>query len=181
MATRRKVATDTRELILLESGYMCANPVCRHVLTLELHHIDWVRDGGGNEPSNLVALCPNCHARHTHGHIPASAIRVWKGMLISLNSVNRSNADMLLHLYRMEEHSFGKHIRYSGDALLHLAGLLNSGLAQIGSAQASNGGMGFPPYSSCEVRLTPRGSALVDAWLQGDEQRYLSAVNASGT
>jgi hypothetical protein len=181
MATRRKVATDTRELMLLEAGYMCANPVCRHVLTLELHHIEWVRDGGGNEPSNLIALCPNCHALHTCGRIPTSAIRVWKGILISLNSVNRSNADTLLHLYRMEQDSFGKNIRYSGDALLQLAGLLNSGLAQIGSAQASTGGMGFPPYASCEVRLTRRGLALVEAWLQGDEQCYLSALKASGT
>jgi len=57
----------------------------------------WVRDGGGNEPTNLIALCPNCHSLHTHGHIPDQAVRVWKGMLLSLNSVNRSNLDTLLH------------------------------------------------------------------------------------
>jgi hypothetical protein len=179
MSTRKKIPTDTRELVLLEAGYMCANPACRHVLTLEIHHIVWVSDKGGDEHFNLIALCANCHALHTRDHIPASAIRVWKGMLISLNSVNRSNADVLLHLYQMEQDSFGQHIRYSGDALLQLAGLLNSGLARVGSAQVSSGGMGFPPYSSFEVRLTPRGSALVDAWLRGDEQRYQSALNTS--
>ncbi len=187
MVTRRKASTarsqispHTRQLVLLEAGYMCGNPACRHVLTLELHHIVWVRDRGGNEPSNLIALCANCHALHTRGHIPAAAIRVWKGMLISLNSVNRSNIDVLLHLYRMEHDSFGKHVRYSGDALLQLAGLLSSGLAHTGSAQASGGGAGFPPYSSFEVKLTPRGVALVEAWLEGNEQRYLSALKASG-
>lgn len=176
---RRQVSAHTSELVLLEAGYMCANPTCRQVLTLELHHIVWVRDGGGNEPSNLIALCANCHARHTRGYIPGGAIRVWKGMLISLNSVNRSNVDLLLHLYRMEQNSLGKEVRYSGDALLQLAGLLNSGLANTGSAQASSGGMGLPPYSSFEVKLTARGTALVEAWLQGDEQRYLSALKAS--
>ena len=178
---RRQISPHTRQLVLLEAGYMCANPACRHVLTLELHHIVWVRDAGTNEASNLIALCANCHALHTRGHIPAGAIRVWKGVLISLNSVNRSNVDLLLHLYRMEHDSLGKVIRYSGDALLQLAGLFNSGLAETGSAQASSGGMVFPPYSSFEVKLTPRGSALVEAWLQGDEQRYLFALKALGT
>ena len=88
-----RIPAHTQELVLLEAGYMCGNPRCRHVLTLELHHMLWVRDGGGNEPSNLIALCPNCHALHTQGYIPAGAIRVWKGLLISLNSVNRANLD----------------------------------------------------------------------------------------
>lgn len=35
---------------------MCGNPRCRHILTLELHHIVWVRDGGGNEASNTTVL-----------------------------------------------------------------------------------------------------------------------------
>lgn len=173
---RRKVAPQTREIVLLEAGYMCANPRCRHILTLELHHIVWVRDQGGNEPSNLIALCPNCHALHTKGHIPHEAVRVWKAMLISLNSVNRSNLDTLLHLYRMEGDSFGKHVRYSGESLLQLAALLNAGLVQTGSAQGSSGGAGFPPFSSFEVELTPRGAALVEAWFSGSEGLYLKAL-----
>jgi predicted HTH domain antitoxin len=159
---------------------MCANPTCRHILTLELHHIVRVRDHGGNEPSNLIALCANCHALHTRGHIPITAVRVWKEMLISLNSVNRSNVDVLLHLFRMERDSVGKHVRYSGDSLLQLAGLLNAGLVRTGSARTSSGCGGFPPFSSFEVKLTDRGSALVEAWLKGDEQRYISALRASG-
>ena len=66
----RHIPPATRQLVLLEAGYMCANPACRRILVLELHHIEWVKDGGGNEPSNLLPLCPNCHALHTAGHIP---------------------------------------------------------------------------------------------------------------
>lgn len=173
---RKKIPSETKQLVLLEAGYMCGNPRCRHVLTLELHHIIWVRDGGGNEPINLIALCPNCHALHTHGHIPDQAIRVWKNMLISLNSVNRANLDILLHLYRQERDSIGKHIRYSGDSLLQLAGLLNAGLVKVGSGQTSSGIGGFPPLSAFEVKLTSQGAMLVEAWLSGDEESYNEAL-----
>ena len=68
--SRQPIPRSTRELVLLEAGYKCANPVCRHILTLELHHIVWVSHGGGNNLDNLLALCPNCHALHSAGHIP---------------------------------------------------------------------------------------------------------------
>src|SRR4051812_24558912 len=83
---RTKIPDSTRELVLLEAGYKCANPTCRHILTLELHHIKWVKNGGGNDPANLLALCPNCHSLHTNGHIPVQAIHTWKSLLIALNS-----------------------------------------------------------------------------------------------
>ena len=85
-----------RQIVLLEAGYKCANPTCRHILTLELHHIVWVKNGGGNDPDNLVALCPNCHSLHTAGHIPADAIPCWKSLLVSLNSSIRASADISL-------------------------------------------------------------------------------------
>ncbi len=131
---RKTIPPATKQLVLLESGYMCANPRCRHILTLEIHHIIWVRDGGGNEPSNLLALCPNCHALHTREHIPQEAIRTWKGMLIALNSINRNSIDILIYLYRQHNNFFGRHIRYSADTALQLAGLINSGLLEIASA-----------------------------------------------
>jgi hypothetical protein len=119
---------------------------------------------------------PNCHSLHTQGHIQAGAIRVWKGLLISLNSVNRANLDTLLHLYHMVRDSFGKHITFSGDTLLALAGLLRSGLVETHAASASFGGGGHAPYSAFQLQLTPRGTALVEASLSGDEQRYLEVL-----
>ena len=177
MGQRKAVSESTKAAVLLEAGNKCANPVCRHVITLEIHHIVWVRDGGGNEPSNLLALCPNCHALHTAGHIPPHAIRVWKGLLLALNTPNRNDVDVLLHLHRTENDSFGQHVRYSGEALLTLAGLLNAGLIATESAQASSGGMGHPPFSSFVVRLTDRGKLLVEAWLKGDEARLKAALS----
>jgi 5-methylcytosine-specific restriction endonuclease McrA len=62
---RRKAlgATLKRDL-LIESGYKCANPTCRMILSvsiLEDHHIIQVSHGGGDTFANLIALCPYCH------------------------------------------------------------------------------------------------------------------------
>ena len=34
---------------------------------LEVHHILELKNGGGDTPLNVIAICPNCHARVTHG------------------------------------------------------------------------------------------------------------------
>ena len=96
---RRDPPPSVRDEILREAGYKCANPTCRNILTLQLHHIVWVRDGGGNNATNLIALCGHCHDLHTQGHIPASAIRHWKGLLHALNhAFNKESMDLLLYL-----------------------------------------------------------------------------------
>jgi len=48
---------------LHESGYRCGNPVCRTILTLDIHHLTRI-EGGPNTAENLLPLCPNCHAQH---------------------------------------------------------------------------------------------------------------------
>jgi hypothetical protein len=103
---RTNIPLGIKLQVLAESGYMCANPRCKHILTLELHHLEWVRDGGGNEPSNLIALCSNCHDLHTRGHIPKNALDAWKQMLLLVNgSLDRESLDILLFLYKFEKKS----------------------------------------------------------------------------
>lgn len=170
MAVRRKVPVHVRELVLLESGYMCANPVCRTILALDLHHVEHVRDEGGNEPGNLLVLCPNCHALHHRGVIPVSALRVWKGMLAALNAANRANVDLLLQVHRMAKDPFLRSINFSGDVLLTLSGLFSAGLVAMESGRSSSSGP-----ATLTIGLTERGVALVEAWLAGDEEKYLEA------
>lgn len=103
---RTRIPPTTKLQVLAEAGYMCANPRCKHMLTLELHHLVWVRDGGGNEPVNLLALCSNCHDLHTRGHIPRTAIEVWKQMLMLVGgSLDRESLDLLLFMYKFEKGS----------------------------------------------------------------------------
>ena len=179
---RRAIRDAVRQLALLEAGYKCANPVCRHILTLELHHIVWVKDEGTNEPENLLALCPNCHSLHTAGRIPVGAIRTWKSLLVSLNTSSRTAADLLLVLFEEETRLLKEPselsappFRFTGDGLPALSGLIVSGLVMISRrySGASFSGGGMPSF---EVRLTERGRLLVEAWISGKMEATKQAL-----
>lgn len=87
--------------VLTEAGYRCAVPTCRNILALDLHHIVEVNDKGPNEPYNLIALCPTCHALYTRGTISKEAINAWKTMLVALNHVfDQETISNLLFLYK---------------------------------------------------------------------------------
>lgn len=181
---RKTIPPATREKILMEAGYKCANPNCRHIITLEMHHILWVKDGGGDDPENLLALCPNCHTLHTQGHIPGKAIEVWKSMLVSLNNPNRANVDLLLLLYKDETQlaaarAEGKRVdpafQFSGDGLGTLASLISAELLEIYNRHRSSS-MHGNGIQSFEVRLTESGQRLVKAWLAGSPKAIKEAL-----
>jgi 5-methylcytosine-specific restriction protein A len=79
---RTKISHDpirlglARRAVLLRSGGRCENPECarrapdlndRGEPVLEVDHIEQLTHGGRDEPIQMVALCPNCHAVKTHG------------------------------------------------------------------------------------------------------------------
>ncbi len=183
MGRRKTILSSIRQAVLLEAGYKCANPTCRHILTLELHHIVWVKDNGGNEQENLLALCPNCHSLHTKGHIPSDAILTWKSLLVAINNPNRAMVDLLLVLYEEEKRiseaedpeKVSPPFRFSGDGLTTLSGLITSGLLVISrrfSGVQIYGGGG----PSFEVSLTEDGKRLVEAWLSGKPDEIEKAL-----
>jgi hypothetical protein len=192
-ANRKKIPVSVQHGLLMEAGYKCGNPTCRNVITLELHHILYVRDGGGDDPENLLVLCPDCHGMHHAGHIPVEAIRHWKSMLLSLNQAfDRGSIDLLLYLRVTHE----KEIWYSGDALLRFAGLIAAGLVGFkteilyGQTPTTSGYMGSTPTvfhgssyelgMKVELHLTERGLQLVEAWRSGDEEKYRQLVSQPG-
>jgi hypothetical protein len=179
---RKAIKPAVRDEVLREAGYKCANPICRNIMTLQLHHILWVKDGGGDVATNLLALCGHCHDMHTQGHIPDTAIEHWKGMLHALNhAFDRISMDLLLYLHQRGE----KPHWYSGDGVLKFAGLFAAGLVQFGKQYASDtfGGIGedgtsVSLYSSChEVILSQKGKLLVEAWKKGDANGYKMALS----
>src|SRR5205085_2638224 len=122
VTARKAVPVATHRLVLHEAGYRCANPVCRTILTLEVHHLEYVTTGGSNEAENLLPLCPNCHALHHQGNIPIESLRSWKALLLSLNQALDARAvDILLALDLVKDGVF-----ISGDGLLDCAGLVAS-------------------------------------------------------
>ena len=162
MPTRKALATDTRTLVLHECGYKCANPACRMVLTLEIHHLEPVSDGGSNEPTNLLPLCPNCHTLHHTGIIPLTSLRAWKHLLLALNQAFDTRLiDLLLTLYKL------KRVWVSGDGVLQCAAGISSGLISVESrVNADN-------YFVC---LMKKGQRFVAEWEAGNEQAAISAA-----
>ena len=148
--------------MLHEAGYKCANPICRGILTLEIHHLDYVVDDGSNEPENLLPLCPNCHSLHHHGRIPKESLRSWKMLLLSLNEAfDRKSLDLLLALDKVSEWFI------TGDGLINCASLISSGMIRVEAMpyelerQAIN--------AVYYISFSDKGRAFVEAWKRGDQ------------
>lgn len=156
---------DVRQQVLHEAGYRCANPACRTLLTLEIHHLDPVSEGGSNTVDNLLALCPNCHTLHHRRVIPMTSLKAWKLLLLSLNEgFDRISIDVLLAMQQI------KNLRVSGDGFVHIAGLLTGGYVRLAMVGHPAGGT-----TQLGLRLTEKGQTFIEAWKAGDQQ---AAVNA---
>jgi hypothetical protein len=180
MAKRKAIPEAVKREVLAEAGYMCANPRCKNILALQMHHMVWVRDGGQNDSANLVALCGHCHDQHTRGYIPHEAIGRWKLLLQSLNqALDRESLDLLIFL---RHHSAGPgswRFCVSGDGILRLARLINAGLVDPGFRQGSAGGWaGGDVHGVYEPQLTDRGLRLVEAWREGNVAAFTHALIA---
>ena len=164
---RKSLPLATKKLVLHESGYRCANPVCRTILTLDIHHLEYVSEVVDNSAENLLPLCPNCHTLHHSGHIPRESLRAWKMLLITLNEgFDRRSIDLLLSLS-----SVGL-VVLSGDGLLVCAPLIAAGLIKVVNQPFVHEGVLDVRY---KVELSDKGRSLIEAWKQGNQTAMVSA------
>ena len=174
---RDNIPRNTRVTVLTEAGYRCAVPRCQGFLTLALHHLDYVSEGGGGEAENLIALCPNCHARHHAGFIPREALIMWKASIRAANSpYDRPAFDLM----RMLEH-LGGTVRLEGTGALQFARLIGPGLVSMACGTGDWLPQHGDPAPTYEIMITPRGRAVLEAWTAGDPTKYQDAVEASLT
>lgn len=166
---RRKIPLDVTRLVLAEAGYRCGVPTCRTIIALDMHHIHHVADGGGDDPTNLIALCPTCHRLYHRGEINRSALSIWKGTLVALScAFDRQSIDLLMFLHAMRS------VPVSVDGLLRFAYLIGAGLV------CERGGDGYGdgrPRPFTHVQLSPRGESLIDAWIAGDREAFERAMS----
>jgi len=54
---------NVKAYVLHRDGYKCQHKVkgTKHSKQLHVHHVVWRRDGGTDEPGNLLTLCCDCH------------------------------------------------------------------------------------------------------------------------
>jgi hypothetical protein len=164
----------------MEAGYICGNPACRNVITLEIHHRQYVSEHGGDDPSNLLVLCPYCHSMHHAGQIPVEAIRLWKGLLVALNQgFDRRGMDLLLFVHKTKD----TRLWLSGDGVLAFAGLIGCGLVAIADTDVIFIAPGHPgkkfTQTSHKLALTLRGCVLVQAWLDGNEEQFRTLISGA--
>jgi len=72
---REPMPKYTRTKILQRARDRCENPDCRSDVPPHIHHID--NDNSNNNLRNLIALCPNCHARAHRNEYSNSQLRNW--------------------------------------------------------------------------------------------------------
>jgi HNH endonuclease len=171
---RKNIGLKIRTIVLTEAGYRCAVPTCRQILALDLHHMLQVSEGGGDMPSNLIALCPTCHALYHRGTISEESIYSYKTILVSLSQAfDLQGVDQLLFLAPQKKQS---PLIVTGDGLLHFARLIAAGLAEF--TMAANNNNQIVTYS---ISISKKGKLLVDAWKTGKRSIIAEALGAPKT
>ena len=64
-----------KEILIRKVGTTCCYPNCNETTTLDVHHIIPRHEGGTNEESNLVILCPTHHTKADRGAIPRERLK----------------------------------------------------------------------------------------------------------
>lgn len=77
---RPTIPSDLKRKILVEAGHRCVIPTCRFPTT-EIAHIEPWKRAKEHKYENLIALCPNCHARADKGEIDAKSLKIYKAKI----------------------------------------------------------------------------------------------------
>ncbi|GHO52377.1 HNH endonuclease [Ktedonobacter robiniae] len=171
---RQPISDSLKRQVLTEAGYRCAVPTCRGILALDLHHIVEVQEDGKNTLSNLIALCPTCHALYTRGTISKDAIYAYKATLVSLSAAfDREAVDNLLFLGISSPR---RNLIVSGDGVLKFSSLIAAGYADY--QQLANNASLIVTYT---LGLTPKGAVLLNAWRSGDRSSLANIIGSEAS
>jgi len=167
---RKKLTTKVVTAVLTEAGYRCAVPTCRSILAIDLHHIWEVNAGGSDDPCNLIALCPTCHALYHRGTIKEESIYAYKAILVSLsNAFDLEAIDKLLFL----EMCPPDYLIVSGDGVLSFSRLIAANFATV-KLMANNANQ-LVTYS---INLSDKGKQLITTWKSGNRNELNAFLGA---
>ncbi len=154
-----------RRQVLEEAGHRCAVPRCWQT-PVDVHHIRTRGQGGEDTFENLIALCPNCHARyHRTKEIDTISMQHYKANLSVLNG-RYGDLERRLMLYFAEEPNNGT-VTLPGSLDILLMYLVQDGLLlRLGEPQGVSLRMlGQPQF--LVYQLTPEGRSFIETWLEG--------------
>lgn len=155
--------------LLAEAAFRCGVPTCRGVLAMDQHPFVQIDEGGVDNPSNFIALCPTCQEAYRRGIISTEALSTYKKILAALSSAfDIHTIDLLLFLASAPRDA----LIVSGDGVLTFVGLVSAGYAEVRMA-AMNGKL----LVNYAVNVTPKGRVLVEAWKSGNREAVRAALN----
>lgn len=101
--SRPHIPEQLKRRVLLEAGHRCAIPPCRYPNVMIHHIIPWAQCKE-HKYENLIALCPNCHARADRGEIDRISLRTYKAKLrYAHDKFSQLEVDILFRLYNAPE------------------------------------------------------------------------------
>ena len=77
---RKAGYSNTHEYVLCRDKHSCQ--LCgKTSVPLEVHHVVWESEGGGDTPENLLTLCKKCHTKaHENPKVNAKVKKLFAGM-----------------------------------------------------------------------------------------------------
>ncbi len=98
---------NTRQFVLARDGYKCQNKCCKAKdKRLEVHHLVYRENDGGDEPENLLTLCKSCHDGVHDGSVVLGKLGKKKGALNHATQMNSIRVQ-LLWLFPEARETFG--------------------------------------------------------------------------
>lgn len=152
----------------METGYACAVPACRQG-PAELAHITPWSKVKEHSFDNLIALCPNHHARYDRNEIDRKAMLQYKANLAVLNGRYSDLERRVLQAMADKNAAPGQGVVLPGGMeilMMHLVGdgiVKRQALADIEYAYDN-----FTITAHVLYVLTERGRRFIDRWLEAN-------------
>lgn len=91
------ISKSIRNQLLVEANHRCT--ICAEKC-FEIHHIVGQSEGGSDDPSNLIVLCPNCHQHRHHRtkEITRAQMYLYKAKLKEKREIERQLLFNLVNL-----------------------------------------------------------------------------------
>jgi hypothetical protein len=169
---RPSIPAETVRAVLVEAGHRCAIPTCR-TTTTEIAHIEPWAKSRDNSFGNLIALCPNCHARFDQKQeIDIKSIRIYKQ---NLSLLNYRYGELERRVFEWIARTNGRVFMLGPGADIMLANAAKDGLINVTPLNSfgfnvklvDGQTMFFPADFFCEV--TAAGLEFVERYARGAE------------
>jgi hypothetical protein len=160
---RPPIPQELKRRILVEAGHRCAIPTCR-LPNPEIAHIKPYKDVKDHRYENLIALCPNCHARADRGEIDRKSLRMYKRILQKLT--DRYERFELTVLNELRQ---GHPVWIAGNMILLIKNLLDEELVKLDTIINMGNFWAGIITKNVQVLLTQKGKDFIDEWIKAND------------